>query len=157
MIFFSKKIKIYAPLSGKSLPITEVNDPVFSQKMMGDGIAIEPSDSLVVAPVDGIISVIAATKHAIGITMNNGIELIIHCGLETVSAHGEGFEVMISEGQPVTVGTPLLRFDMEYFRTKGISLITPLVISDLAGYRITEYGFGSNILAGKTVILVLSK
>ena len=123
-------INVYSPLTGKMLSLEEVPDPVFSQKMMGDGIAIDPADGKVVSPVDGEIVQVFPTKHAVGIKAENGTELLIHIGLETVSMNGEGFEAHVSEGKKVKVGDPLVTFDMDMVKEKAKSTITPVIITN---------------------------
>jgi len=93
--------------------LEEVPDPVFAQKMMGDGIAIEPTEGTVVSPVNGEIVQFFPTKHAIGIKSETGVEVLIHVGLETVGMKGEGFEGLVEVGDKVKVGTPLLTFDID--------------------------------------------
>lgn len=121
---------IFAPLNGKVLSIEEVPDPVFSQKMMGDGLAIEPTDGKVVSPVKGEIIQVFPTKHAIGIKTETGLEILIHIGLETVQMKGEGFTTHVSEGSIVEVGSPLVTFDLDLVREKAASTITPIVITN---------------------------
>jgi len=132
---FGKKSKetketIIAPLTGAVLSIEEVPDPVFSQKMMGDGIAIDPSEGIVVSPVDGEIIQLFHTKHAIGIQSKTGLEILIHIGLETVSMNGEGFVAHVKEGDKVCVGDKLITFDLELVKEKAASAITAMVITN---------------------------
>lgn len=134
-LFGSKKPKetketIFSPLTGEVKTIEEVPDPVFSQKMMGDGFAIEPADGTVVSPVEGEIIQFFPTKHAIGIRSQTGLEILIHVGLETVSMNGEGFTGFVSEGDKVKVGDRLLSFDLDLVREKATSTITPIVITN---------------------------
>ncbi|WP_456274331.1 PTS sugar transporter subunit IIA [Bacillus sp. AK031] len=123
-------INIHSPLAGKLISLEEVPDPVFSQKMMGDGIAIDPTDGKVVSPVDGEIVQVFPTKHAVGIKAVNGVEILIHIGLETVSMNGEGFEAHVSEGKKVKVGDSLVTFDMDAVKEKAKSTITPVIITN---------------------------
>lgn len=109
----------YAPADGTCLPISEVSDPVFSQKMMGDGFAIQPNNSSVYSPVEGIVSNIFNTKHAIGITSQSGIEVLVHMGLDTVELNGEPFDLAISEGDSVTQNTLIATMDLEKIQTAG--------------------------------------
>lgn len=109
----------YAPADGTCLPISEVSDPVFSQKMMGDGFAIQPNNSSVYSPVEGIVSNIFNTKHAIGITSQSGIEVLVHMGLDTVELNGEPFDLAISEGDKVTQNTLIATMDLEKIQTAG--------------------------------------
>lgn len=125
-----KTIQILAPLSGNAVNLASVPDPVFSEKMMGDGIAIEPSEGIVVSPVDGEIMQIFPTKHAVGIRAKNGAEILIHIGLETVSLKGEGFETYVHQGDSVKAGDKLVSFDMATISEKAKSTVTPIIITN---------------------------
>lgn len=120
-----------SPLTGKILPITEVPDQVFSEKMMGDGFAIEPTDGLVVSPVDGKIVNLFPTKHAIGIESLSGREILIHFGIDTVNLRGEGFETFVEQGQEVMQGQKLLKVDLDIVKPKVPSIITPIIFTNL--------------------------
>jgi PTS system D-glucosamine-specific IIC component len=128
--------KFVAPIEGRILPITEVPDQVFSGKMMGDGFAIEPASGTVVSPVNGKIMNIFPTKHAIGILSENGKEILIHFGIDTVKLKGEGFESFVSEGETVTAGQKLLEVDLDFVGKNAPSLITPIVFTNLSGEEI---------------------
>ncbi|WAA12594.1 glucose-specific PTS transporter subunit IIBC [Fervidibacillus halotolerans] len=120
-----------APLTGIVKPITEVPDKVFSEKMMGDGFAIEPDDGTVVSPVDGKIINVFPTKHAIGILSKGGRELLIHFGLDTVDLKGEGFTTMVNVGDEVKTGQPLMKADLKFIKENATSSITPVVFTNL--------------------------
>ncbi|MGD6871806.1 PTS sugar transporter subunit IIA [Sutcliffiella horikoshii] len=121
---------ILAPLSGRVTELSEVPDPTFSQKMMGDGLAIVPSEGEVVSPVDGEIVQFFHTKHAIGIRSLSGAEILIHVGLETVSMNGEGFEGHVKEGDKVKAGDKLITFNIDLIKEKAADIITPIVITN---------------------------
>ncbi|WP_223703027.1 PTS sugar transporter subunit IIA [Sutcliffiella deserti] len=121
---------LVAPISGKVISLEEVPDPVFSEKMMGDGVAIEPTEGTVVSPVNGEIIQFSPTKHAIGIRSETGVEILIHVGLETVGMKGEGFEGLVKVGDKVTAGTRLLSFDVDLIKEKAQSIVTPLIITN---------------------------
>ncbi|MEG9297975.1 PTS glucose transporter subunit IIA [Mangrovibacillus sp. Mu-81] len=125
-----KTVLAAAPLTGTVKSLEEVPDPVFSQKMMGDGIAIDPSKGKVVSPVDGEIMQLFPTKHAVGIKAKNGAEILIHIGLETVSMNGEGFEAHVAEGSKVNKGDALITFDLELVKEKAKSTITPIILTN---------------------------
>lgn len=126
--FYShKELTIYAPVAGKVIDITEVSDPVFAQKVMGDGVAIEPEENQIVAPFDGTVRMLAETRHAIALSKRD-FEVLIHVGLDTVALNGEGFTSHVAIGDFVKKGTVLLSFDSKYIKGKGKSLITPVVI-----------------------------
>lgn len=135
-LFGSKKTEkqteetVFAPLTGKLLQLEEVPDPVFSQKMMGDGMAIEPSEGILVSPVEGEIIQLFHTKHAIGIRSQTGMEILLHIGLETVAMNGEGFEAFVKEGDSVKPGDKLISFDLDLIKEKAASTITPIIITN---------------------------
>lgn len=130
-LFKKEKIKtIHAPLSGKIIPLEDVPDPVFSQKMMGEGVAIQPHEGKVLSPVDGEVIQVIKTKHAIGLQTTDGVEVLIHIGLETVDLKGEGFNVHVATGDKVKVGQSLMEFDLEFIRKHAKSIITPVVITN---------------------------
>jgi PTS system glucose-specific IIA component len=135
MGLFSKKkkgpLQLTAPMKGQVIDITEVPDAVFSQKFVGDGVAIHPTEGKVYSPVDGEIMLMAETGHAIGIKTKEGFEILIHVGLDTVNMGGEGFENQISEGDKVKTGQLLLTFDLELVKTKAKSTVSPIVISNM--------------------------
>ena len=151
-----KTISVVAPLSGTIKSLEEVPDPVFSQKMMGDGIAILPDNGKVVSPVDGEIMQLFPTKHAVGIKAANGAELLIHIGLETVSMKGEGFEAHVSEGSKVQAGYPLITFDVSLVEDKAKSTITPIILTngDDMGELVNKDG--TKVEAGSGEILEIS-
>lgn len=123
--------RVVSPLSGRLVPLSEVPDPTFAEKVMGDGIAIEPDSGLVVAPFDGKVTHFFRTSHAVGLVSETGIEILIHVGIDTVKLNGEGFKALAQTDQVVKAGQPLLEFDLERVRGKAKSLITPVVITNL--------------------------
>jgi sugar PTS system EIIA component len=125
-----KDVTIVAPLTGQVVPLENVPDPVFSQKMMGNGFAIEPTEGQVVSPVEGEVIQLFHTKHAIGLKTAAGVEVLIHIGLETVAMNGEGFEAHVSQGDKVQVGTPLVTFNLNLVKEKAKSTVTPVVITN---------------------------
>ncbi|MBU5266545.1 PTS sugar transporter subunit IIA [Virgibacillus proomii] len=133
----SKEQAIYAPLNGEIVPLEEVPDPVFNQKMMGEGIAIIPSEGKLLSPIDGKVVQIPETKHAIGLTTNDGTEVLIHVGLETVSLKGEGFELKVAAGDTVTKGQPLMEIDLDYIKQHASSIITPIIITNSNERKLT--------------------
>lgn len=147
-----EQFEFVVPMKGKLLSISEVPDPAFSGKMIGDGFAIDPEDGNVVSPVDGKIEMIFPSKHAIGIKGDNGLEILIHFGLETVSLNGEGFEVLVAENQKVSKGDPILRADINSIRSKVPSLVSPVVITNLNGKEI-EFTKKEKVEKGEVIIL----
>ncbi|QGH35802.1 PTS glucose transporter subunit IIA [Gracilibacillus salitolerans] len=154
----SSKLQIKAPITGEILPLEKVPDPVFSQKMMGEGIAIIPKEENIVAPVEGTIIQIAPSKHAIGLKAKDGMELLIHVGLETVSLKGEGFKVLVNEGDHVSVGDKLMVVDLDYIRNKVQHIITPVVITNSNQSSNQYYPTAeTECQAGKTSILTVDQ
>ena len=147
---------ILAPLTGKAVPLSEVPDPVFSEKVLGDGVAIIPADGKIVSPVDGEISTVAETGHAYGFTSENGQEVLVHVGLETVSLNGECFKVYGKAGDKVKAGDLVAEVDLEYLKEKEINPITPVLIcSDTEGKEL-QYTEG-DVKAGESKVLVLAE
>ena len=128
------------PIEGEIIPLDEIPDPVFSQKMMGDGFGIIPSKGLVVSPVDGEIINVFPTKHAVGIMSKQGYEILIHVGLETVNLKGEGFTLLVKQGDHVLKGQDLLQFDLEFIKNHAASTVTPVIFTNLTKLEIKKQG-----------------
>jgi PTS system N-acetylglucosamine-specific IIC component len=128
------------PIEGEIIPITEVEDPVFSEKMMGDGFAIVPANGSVVSPVDGEIMSVFPTKHAIGIKSKEGYEILIHVGLETVNLKGKGFTVHVKEGDQILKGTEILTFDLDYIKKSAPSTVTPVIFTNTTNITLKKKG-----------------
>lgn len=120
-----KEIKMMSPITGKVMDISQVPDPVFAEKMVGDGVAIEPTDGLVLSPCQGRVVQIFPTNHALGIETKEGFDLLIHLGIDTVALKGKGFERLIEEGQTVEVGTPLIKMDLNIIVAELKVLLAP--------------------------------
>ena len=108
-----KDVELYNPVDGEVIPIEDVSDPVFSQKMMGDGYGIEPTNGEIYSPIKGEVVSVFPTKHALGLKTDNGIEVLVHIGIDTVELEGSPFEVFVSEGDKVTKDTLLANVDLE--------------------------------------------
>lgn len=128
------KETIAMPVEGKVLPLSEVQDAAFSQGILGKGLAVEPSKGIVTSPVNGTVGTLFPTKHAIGITSDSGIEILIHIGMDTVQLDGKHFTSFIKEGDRVTAGQKLVEFDMEKISAEGFSLVTPVVVTNYTDY-----------------------
>lgn len=128
------------PIEGEIIPVTEIPDQVFSQKMMGDGFGIIPTNGSVVSPVDGEIINVFPTKHAIGIKSKKGYEILIHIGLDTVKLKGEGFLVLVKEGEKVTKGQEILKFDLVNIKKSVPSIVTPVIFTNLTKLNIKKHG-----------------
>ena len=144
--------EIKSPISGKVIELEKVNDPVFSSGAMGKGVAIEPIDNKVYAPFDGVIEFIADTKHAIGLLSDDGVEVLIHVGMDTVKMNGKGFDVKTKVNSKVKAGDLLLEFDKSVIEKEGYSLITPIVITNADNYEDKQLNINKEVESGKTII-----
>ena len=146
---------VTAPFSGKLVPLSEVPDETFASGVLGEGIAIEPSDGLFCSPVDGTVETIAETKHAIGFAADNDLEILVHMGLETVSLKGEGFEIFVKEGDKVKAGQPVAKVDLDLIRSRSLKTITSIVLTGGADDMELHCAEGT-AAAGKTPVLTLT-
>lgn len=144
---------LVAPVSGRAMPLSEVPDPVFAEKLAGDGMAIFAEGDVVVAPADGVLTLVFKTKHAFALTLDNGLELLVHIGLETVSLEGEGFEQLVEQGVRVKAGTPLIKIDRELIQSKGLSLATPVLITNVDATKSIVSVESGNVIAGETTVV----
>ena len=136
---------IYAPMAGEAVAISEVPDPTFSSGMLGNGIAIKPTDGKVYAPVNGTVDTMFETGHAVSLISDNGIEILIHVGLETVGLNGAPFQIKCQNGQKVKKGDLLFIADLEAIKVAGLPTITPVLVCNSDDY--TTF----NTIVGKTV------
>lgn len=148
----SKEIEIMSPMTGKAVEVTEVPDPVFAEKMIGDGVAIIPTEGQVVSPCKGKVVQIFPTNHAIGIETKQGFDILIHLGIDTVELDGKGFERLIEEGQEVEVGTPLINMDLSVVAAEGKNTITPVIITTMDKIQNIDITVGE-VRAGKDAIM----
>lgn len=130
-----KEIIIKSPFTGKVIPIEKVPDAVFSQKMMGEGIAVEPSEGIALAPISGEIAVLFPYGHAFGIKTEEGLELLIHIGIDTVELKGAGFKKLAKQGDKVKAGDKLIEFDLNFIKEKSPSVISPIVIVNVQAVK----------------------
>lgn len=150
---FKKSFELVAPVSGAVIPLSEVPDEVFAQKLAGDGVAIEASSDIVVAPCDATLSLIFKTNHAFALTTDNGVEILVHIGIDTVELNGEGFERLAEEGIKVAAGTPIIKINREFIKSKGLSLATPLLITNPDSCKEITGLTGNNVVAGKDTVV----
>jgi len=149
-------IDIIAPISGEIVPIEDVPDIVFAEKIVGDGIAIRPTGNKMVAPCNGEIGKIFETNHAFSLESDTGIELFVHFGIDTVELKGEGFTRVAQEGQKVKAGDTVIEFDLELLTEKAKSVMTPVVISNMDEIKELQKLSGS-VEVGSDVILKIVK
>ena len=146
------QIKVLAPIDGKIVELEKVPDEVFAQKMVGDGLAIDPTGHIAVAPVSGDLVKLFPGGHAFGIATGDGVEIIVHIGLDTIELKGEGFENIAKEGQQVQAGTPIVHFDRATVERLGKVILSPVVSSGSG--TIVRRAQGS-VKAGQDVLFVL--
>ena len=145
------QLRVFAPLSGKIWPLERVPDPVFAQKMVGDGLSIDPTDAILLAACDGEVVALHAAGHAITVRTAEGIEILMHVGIDTVNLKGEGFRPRVSVGDKVRAGDPLIEYDLDFVATHAKSLLTQVVIANTE--RVTAWKRASGtVSAGKDVL-----
>ena len=149
------KEKVVSPVAGKIVPMSEVPDPVFSQKMMGDGFAVIPEDNVIVSPIDGTVVNVFPTEHAVGLATDCGIELIVHVGLDTVALKGEGFQVMVNEGDQIHKGQRLFIVDFDYLKEQGKNTMTIVAFTNLANKEIKIVS-GDSVSSSQAAIVDLA-
>ena len=151
-LFGKKTDDLYAPMAGKAVPITEVPDPTFAEGMLGNGIAIEPADGKVYAPCDATVDMMFTTGHAVSLVADNGAEVLIHVGLETVSLEGKPFTVHVANGDKVTKGQLLIEVDLEAVKAAGLPTITPMLICNTDDYPTFNTIVGKSVTNNDVVI-----
>ncbi|HHF6872379.1 TPA: PTS glucose transporter subunit IIA [Haemophilus influenzae] len=152
----SVEVEIYAPISGEIVNIEDVPDVVFSEKIVGDGVAVRPIGNKIVAPVDGVIGKIFETNHAFSMESKEGVELFVHFGIDTVELKGEGFTRIAQEGQSVKRGDTVIEFDLALLESKAKFVLTPIVISNMDEISCIVKKSGE-VVAGESVVLALKK
>lgn len=152
-LFKKKKTetKLHAVADGQVIKIDEVSDPVFSQKMMGDGFAVIPANGKIFSPVEGAVVSIFPTKHAIGLKLDNGLEVLLHMGVDTVELKGEPFEVKVTEGQKVTPETLVAEVDLDALKEKGKDNAMIVVITNMDQVKDLQVNPGDNKKAGEEI------
>ena len=148
-------MEIHSPLSGEVMELKDVPDEVFASGVAGQGIAVNPSTGEVKAPCNGVVSVLFPSKHAIGIAAEDGTERLIHVGLNTVMLDGAGFEALVEQGDKVREGQPLLRFDMDFIRKQGYSLVSPILVTNADDFQQIRLLGKKQVEAGEAVYEVI--
>ena len=149
------KITIASPLNGEIVPLTEVKDETFASEMMGKGVAINPTEGKVVSPINGTVQMIFKTKHAIGLKSEDGAEILIHIGMDTVQLDGKHFTAHVKDGDKVKVGDTLVEFDMDAIKKEGYELITPVIITNTIDYLEIVPKEIKSVNAGEDIITIL--
>lgn len=149
----NQKKELKAFLTGKVIGLKEVNDGVFSEGVMGEGIAIVPEDNILYAPADAVVNILMQdSEHACGLTMDNGMEILLHVGIDTVDMQGDGFQYLVEEGQQVSVGMPLIRFDRDKIKASGHSDTTVCIITEPGNAENIQFFTGVQGKAKVTVV-----
>lgn len=133
-----KKREINSPIDGRVVALESVDDDVFSQLMVGDGVAIEPVGSIFSAPIDGVVSRIFSTNHAYSIKSKRDLEVMVHIGIDTVALDGKGFERLVEQGDSVKAGDSIIRVDLDYISKNAKSIISPIILTDGSSYKSIE-------------------
>ncbi|WP_442761434.1 glucose PTS transporter subunit IIA [Pseudolactococcus chungangensis] len=145
---------VYAPMTGTVKELSEIADEVFSSGMLGKGIAIEPTNGQVNSPVDGIVTTVFPTKHAIGVTSDEGVEILIHIGMDTVEMNGEGFESFVKQNERVKKGDLMIRVDLDKIKAAGLSSITPVVVTNSTTYKDISIVASNKVDKGQVLLTI---
>ena len=154
-LFSNNKIEIGSPVNGEIVPITDVQDPTFSEEMVGKGVAIIPSDGKFYSPADGKLIALFPTGHAYAINTDSGAEILVHIGLDTVELNGEYYKVNAKQGNPVKKGDLIVEVDLEGIKNAGYDVITPLIVSNHANFSKLEKKSGK--ISALEPAIILSK
>ncbi|SFL69168.1 PTS sugar transporter subunit IIA [Salibacterium qingdaonense] len=149
----TKTAVITAPVTGTYIDLKDVPDPTFSEKMMGDGFAVESKEGRLSSPVKGRVLQVFPTHQAVGIKSEEGLDILLHIGLETVDRHGEGFHVHVREGQHVETGDPLIDFSLEQVGKRAKSAVTPLILTESSQIAAMEHKDVTEVTAGETQVI----
>lgn len=144
-------VTLHAPLRGWCAPLDEAPDEVFAQRLLGDGVAIDPTGDTLHAPCDGEVISVAASKHAVAMRAHNGAEILMHVGIDTVALAGKGFEALVQQGARVKVGEPLLKFDLDVLAQSARSLITPILITNGDRFAVANASVGHGVEVGDAI------
>lgn len=149
-------VPILSPFTGRVVSLDEVPDPVFAERMLGEGVAVEPWQGIAVAPIRGRLVVLHSANHAFAVEAESGLKVLVHIGLDTVHLRGEGFERLAQEGELVEAGQPIVRFDLGRIRAAGYNLLSPIVLPDLPpGYRV-QVAEAQEVMAGRDPVLYVT-
>ena len=152
-----KSIAVLAPLEGELISIAQVADPTFSEEMLGPGVAIRPSGGRVVSPVTGAVTQIFETGHALTLTSRDGVEILIHVGLDTIRLKGEHYTIHVQEGNPVHPGDLLIEFDPQAIAAAGFDTVTPVVICNREDFAGFDTAAGKRVKEGDPILFLTKK
>ena len=161
MVFLRKKqddgYMLGSPAKGKAVDLKEVNDPTFNSGMLGQGVAVIPSEGKIYAPADGEIAMVFDTLHAVSLNASNGAEILVHVGLDTVSLKGKGFKAHVQAGDKVKKGDLMLEADLEFLKSEGFDIITPVLVCNTDDYASVEALSGKDVEPGDDVVRIKAK
>lgn len=143
---------LYAPVNGECIDITDVNDPIFSDKILGDGFAVKPDTNIICAPCSGELSMVFATGHAFGIVTNDKREILVHIGIETVNLNGEGFKALKKQNSKIDVGDPVIEINREEIERVGYDLTTMVIMTSEFEREYTKEKLSQHVCKGDKVI-----
>ena len=152
-----KNVTLKSICIGKVIPIEQVEDKMFAEKMLGDGVGFQFEGNTIYAPCDGEIILAAPTNHAFGIKSENGAEILIHCGLDTVNLNGEGLKRFVKAGEKVKSGQKLLEVDVDFIKQKNISLTTPMILTSMESYSIEFIKNDGNVTLDDDIVNIIKK
>lgn len=152
-----RTVRLLAPLAGWSTPLEEAPDEVFASRLLGDGLAIDPTSATLCAPCDGELIVIAAARHAVTLRTQERCEVLLHVGIDSVELGGQGFELHAQQGARVRAGEPLLGFDLDLLARRAKSLLTPVIVTADSGFRIVRRSSGCELAVGDLLMEVASE
>ena len=152
-----RTVRLLAPLAGWSTPLDEAPDEVFASRLLGDGLAIDPTSATLCAPCDGELIVIAAARHAVTLRTPEGCEVLLHVGIDSVELGGQGFELHAQQGTRVRAGEPLLSFDLDLLARRARSVLTPVIVTADSGFRIVRRSSGCELAVGNFLMEVASQ
>lgn len=150
-------IELISPLTGQAKELSQATDPVFASGVMGQGVLIDPSEGILVAPVDGEVSVLFPTNHAVGITATNGVELLMHIGMDTVGLEGKGFTAHVNQGDKIKAGDKLISFDIDVIKTAGLVAETPVIVTNQTDFDTQVIGNLPRAISQGEAILTVTK
>lgn len=153
----NKEIMIGSPVKGKAVPVSEVNDPTFAEEILGKGVAVMPEDGKVCAPAAGEIGMVFDTLHAFSMTTREGVELLVHIGLETVGMKGKGFTAHAKAGDKVEKGDLIITADLDVIKGEGLDTIIPVIVCNTDEYKEVESLAGKDVVVGDDILKVSLK
>lgn len=149
-----RAVTLLSPAAGRYVPLEQVNDPSFAQKLLGEGVAIRPTDGQILAPCDAVVSSVIDSCHAVGLTCGNGAELLIHVGLDTVKLQGRHFDTLVTVGQQVKAGEPLIRFEQQAIEAAGYDVTTPFVVLNSDEFAVRLLDVNREVACGQPVMQI---